>query len=91
MPRYFFNLHDGLDLTDDDGVELADLAAALSMAIHYAGSVLKEAGNRLSFGDTWSLEVSDAGERPLFHIDLQIRPAPEAVPRPIRDGVPADA
>lgn len=76
MPRYFFNLYDGLDLSDEDGVELPDLDAAVSMAVHYAGSVLRESGPRLRIGDAWSLEVSDATEGPLFRIDLQIHAAP---------------
>lgn len=73
MPRYFFNLHDDLELSDDDGVELPDLEAAQSMAVHYAGSILKEAGRRLRLGEVWTLEVYDTAERPLFRIDLQIR------------------
>lgn len=73
MPRYFFNLHDDLELSDDDGVELPDLEAAQSMAVHYAGSILKEAGRRLRLGEVWTLEVTDTAERPLFRIDLQIR------------------
>lgn len=28
MPRYFFHLHNDDDIIDDEGVELADLAAA---------------------------------------------------------------
>lgn len=75
MPRYFFNLDDDRGLSDDDGVDLPGPEAALAMAVHYAGSVLREAGERLHLGDRWTLEVSDTAERPLFRIDLRIHPA----------------
>ncbi|WP_261926247.1 DUF6894 family protein [Methylorubrum sp. GM97] len=50
MPRYFFNVHDGLGIVDDDGVECVDLEAALRAAVHFAGSLLKESGHRLTLG-----------------------------------------
>ncbi|CAO4195666.1 hypothetical protein MEX01_07240 [Methylorubrum extorquens] len=75
MPRYFFNVHDGLGIVDDDGVECVDLEAALRAAVHYAGSLLKESGHRLTLGDTWSLEVIEEATSSAFRIDLQIRPS----------------
>lgn len=74
MPKYFFNVHDGLDIADDDGIECVDLEAALRAAVHYAGSLLKESGHRLTLGDTWSLEVIEEATSSAFCIDLQIRP-----------------
>jgi hypothetical protein len=32
MPRYFFDVHDGVSTTDDEGIVLADLTAAKDMA-----------------------------------------------------------
>jgi hypothetical protein len=32
MPRYFFGIHDDVDVTDHDGIELPDLRAARSEA-----------------------------------------------------------
>ncbi len=83
MPKYFFHVQDGLDITDDEGFECADLEAALSAAIRYAGSLLKESGTRLHLGDVWSLEVFEEATCLSFSIDLQIRPrlAP-AAPQP---------
>ncbi|UGB27682.1 hypothetical protein LPC10_09000 [Methylorubrum sp. B1-46] len=74
MPRYFFNVNDGLNITDDDGLECASLDAALREAVRYAGSLLQESGNRLGLGDTWSLEVTEEATASTICIDLQIRP-----------------
>ncbi|QIJ74473.1 hypothetical protein GU700_07700 [Methylobacterium sp. NI91] len=73
MPRYFFNANDGLNITDDVGLECASLDAALREAVRYAGSLLQESGNRPSLGDTWSLEVTEEATASTFCIDLQIR------------------
>ncbi len=32
MPRYFFHVHDGHEIRDEDGTELADLAEARAQA-----------------------------------------------------------
>lgn len=74
MPKYFFNVQDGLDLADDDGIECADLDTALCEAVRYAGALIKEAGHQLNLGDTWSLEVTEEAASTAFRIDLQIRP-----------------
>lgn len=48
MPRYFFHLHNSSDVTDEEGRELADLAAALDwakfQARNLAGEMAKEEG-----------------------------------------------
>ena len=74
MPKYFFNVHDGLDIADDDGIECADLDTALREAVRYAGALLKDTGHHLNLGDTWSLEVVEETASTAFRIDLQIRP-----------------
>lgn len=75
MSKYFFNVHDGLGLTDDEGVECPNLDAAIRTAVHYAGSLLKDSDVHLRLGDTWTLEVSEEAKPSAFCIDLQIRPA----------------
>ena len=42
MARYFFHIHDGADLPDDEGVELPNDEAAKSEAISAAGSMLRD-------------------------------------------------
>jgi hypothetical protein len=34
MPRYFLHLHNDIDALDEEGVELADIAAARALARH---------------------------------------------------------
>src|SRR4051794_1137484 len=41
MPRYFFHILDGTALTDETGVELADLAAARIEAVKLVAGVLR--------------------------------------------------
>ncbi|BAU90371.1 hypothetical protein MPPM_1766 [Methylorubrum populi] len=73
MPKYFFNVSDGLNITDDEGLDCPSLDVALREAVRYAGSLLKESGHRLHLGDTWSLEVTEEATASAFCIDLQIR------------------
>ncbi len=72
MPRYFFNVHDGTNLQDDEGTDLPDLDTARCMAIRYAGALLEECGHRLGFGESWHLEATDEARRVLFHLDFRV-------------------
>ncbi|GEO99900.1 DUF6894 family protein [Methylobacterium haplocladii] len=38
MPRYFFDVHDGVDAIDDAGQDLPDLPAAEAEAVRIAGN-----------------------------------------------------
>lgn len=70
MARYYFNVHDGNTLLDDDGVELPTLAAAREMAIVHSGEILKNgAGPAMWAGEAWRMWVTDApsgGGKTLF-------------------------
>ena len=46
MPRFFFHLHDDLDVPDIEGVECADLTAAHARAICSARSLMCETVQR---------------------------------------------
>jgi hypothetical protein len=41
MPRYFFDLHNDMDVRDDEGVELPNLNAALLHALHEARTMIQ--------------------------------------------------
>lgn len=75
MPRYFFNVHDGVDLYDEEGTELPDLDTARRIAVQYAGALLEESGQRLGFGATWTLEATDEARTVLFHLDFRVSAA----------------
>lgn len=59
MPRYFFHVHDELDLPDNLGVELTDEAAAQSQAIIAAGEMLREMGRNHWNRSEWAMDVVD--------------------------------
>lgn len=40
MPRFYFHVHDDLNVQDEEGMELPDLAAARVGAIHFARSLM---------------------------------------------------
>lgn len=59
MPRYFFHLHNDIEARDEEGVELADLAAARAVAMREARAIAAaHVGNgRLVLSH--SIEVTD--------------------------------
>jgi hypothetical protein len=59
MARYFFNVHDGKHLPDDQGVELADRDEAHRQAIVTTGEILRESGRKFLRGDIGEMHVTD--------------------------------
>lgn len=45
MPKYYFHLHDDLDVPDEDGAELPDLGAAKARAVREARVIMSESLN----------------------------------------------
>ena len=61
MTRYYFNVHDGQSVIDNEGVELPSLDAARKLAIEHSGEILKNgAGPAMWAGEPWRLWVTDA-------------------------------
>ena len=62
MPRYYFHLHNDIDVPDDEGAELPDLAAAIAHAKFSArevmGQILKDEG-RITFHHSIDVEDED--------------------------------
>jgi len=60
MPRYYFNIEDSTCLLDEEGQELADLAAAQQEAIRASCDLLK-GGPKGDFwnGSVWRMWVTD--------------------------------
>ena len=56
MPRFFFDVFDGQDLFDEEGVVCVDLAAAQREALRTAGIMLSEQ-LELRPGIPWSMEI----------------------------------
>ena len=59
MPRYYFNIHDGKDLPDDEGIELAGPDEAREQAVASAGAMLKEHGRQFWNHGEWRMNVVD--------------------------------
>ena len=59
MPRFFFHLHNDIETTDDEGMELPDLRGARQMAEENAREMAAESVRlgRLDLGH--SIEVTD--------------------------------
>jgi len=68
VPRYFFHTSDGGKYEDDDGVELADDAAARTHAAAYAGQVLRSEPGVLWNGGDFRVAVTNALGTPVFTI-----------------------
>lgn len=75
MPRYFYHVHDGRHVLDDQGIELPDLMSARQMAIVHSGEILKDGtANPLWSGEPWRMWVTDApngGGRTLFTLRFE--------------------
>jgi hypothetical protein len=56
MPRYFFNIKDGKDMPDHEGVELAGVAQARDQAIATAGEMIKHNGHTVWNGSPWMMK-----------------------------------
>jgi hypothetical protein len=59
MPRYFFNVHDGKDLPDSEGIELPGRNEAHRQAVITAGEMLRESDRQFLAGDVWEMHVTD--------------------------------
>ncbi|MFB0493088.1 hypothetical protein ABIE45_005674 [Methylobacterium sp. OAE515] len=85
VPRYHFNVYDGVVLLDKKGVELPDTIFARREAIRYAGVLLEEGARLESLGQEWRMEVTDGKELILFRLDffVTLSPAVSSLDRPM--------
>lgn len=68
MPRYFFHLFNDLDVLDDEGRELPDIAAALSTAETDAREMAAESVRRGHLNLSHCVEVRDEADHVLFRV-----------------------
>jgi len=70
MPRYYFNIRTGDQLSDRDdlGEELPDQEAAWEIATRYAGESLRDLDGDLRPGNDWQLEVQAENGARVFQI-----------------------
>lgn len=71
MPKYFFNVHNGRVIADDDGIDLSGPAEARERGVRLAADILREE-MATSPDASWRMIVTDdAGDR-VFQIDFSI-------------------
>ena len=59
MPRYHFNIVDGVSQPDPEGTDLVDLAEVRRQALRLSGEVLRELSSAFWQHPEWSLTVTD--------------------------------
>ena len=76
MPRFHFNVLDGVCDIDRVGTELADVNAAWREVRLLASEMLKSENEWKKLGDEWRVEVTDHAGMILFRIDLAATRSP---------------
>ena len=66
MPRYYFDIVDGEEHLDREGVVLDDLSAARIEAVRLSAEVLKEMPERFWRSELWTMTVYDDARGKLF-------------------------
>lgn len=72
MPHYYFNVYNGADQLDEDGLELSGPEAARLEALQSAGSILKDEALSLALGEDWRMVVTDETGLILFRLDFTV-------------------
>lgn len=72
MPRFHFNIYDGVTALDREGIALPDLDAARVEAIRFAGESLRDDAHRLRLGEDWHMDVTDETGLILFRLDFNV-------------------
>ncbi len=78
MPRYFFNVQDGVEYPDLQGSELADLNAARVEAVRFAGTLLNDTAHRFWEGEAWNMQVADEHGITVFILSFTAEQMPAA-------------
>jgi len=76
MPRFYFDVHDGVSLCDEVGYELPDLDAAKQQAVVFSGELLRDAASQFWRGDEWRMDVRDDTGMILFALHFLAVTAP---------------
>ncbi|MFK5600657.1 DUF6894 family protein [Methylobacterium sp. HMF5984] len=72
MPRYYFNVYDGVDSLDNEGIELVSMRVAGVEAIRFAGELFKAKAEQLLGGKPWHMEVMDEQGLLILRLDLSL-------------------
>ena len=70
MPRYFFDVHDGKHMPDEDGVELPDIDAARKQVWKTLPMMMAERPADGNMGCQLRMDVRDESGKHVFHAAL---------------------
>ena len=70
VPRFQFNVYDGVSSLDDTGTELSNWREARLQAIKLAGAIFTDEAQQIALGEDWRIEVTDHRGLVLFRLDL---------------------
>jgi hypothetical protein len=59
VPRYFFHVHDSIEMIDQVGTECADLDEARAQAVKASGEMLRDLASEFWNGEHWRMWVTD--------------------------------
>ena len=76
MPRFHFNVFDGVTYIDKEGSEFPNWEEARLEAISVAGAFIKDQSKRVALGEDWHMEVTDEVGLILFRLDFHVVEAP---------------
>ncbi|MEI9889968.1 MAG: hypothetical protein WDN45_04395 [Caulobacteraceae bacterium] len=76
MPRYFFNVQDGVAVDDREGAECVDLGDARGEAVRRVAAMLGERTDEFWRDAYWKLSVADERGLTLFSIEISASLAP---------------
>ncbi len=84
MPRYYFNVRDGVKINDSDGIELADVAEARVKALRISEELLS--GNQSAdwINEDWKVVVTDHRQLVLFVLQISALTSPKVAGRMAR-------
>jgi hypothetical protein len=68
MPRFYFDVHDGVHDIDHEGTELQDIADARKQAAQMAGRLLCDEADKFWSGHEWTIAVRDEKGLALFSL-----------------------
>ena len=72
MPRFHFNVYDGITDIDRIGTVLVDAGEARLEAVRLAGEIFKSNAKLIALGEDWRMEVTDGTGLILFRFDFSI-------------------
>ena len=85
MPVFYFHVRDGEDLSDDEGIDLADVDSARLAAIKLCGFLLRDDAKRFAPGQDWHMEVTDGTGLTLIRLNFAVMQSTSAE-LPLRSG-----